>query len=83
MPGKGNGPGTVDNGQRKHNDSDVAARLTPETRLECRICWYVYDPGEGDDIEQIPPGTAFADLPSHWHCPQCDAEPDKFLPLDD
>ena len=73
----------MDNGPRKLNDSNVAARLTPETRLECRICWHVYDPAEGDDIEQIPPGTAFADLPGHWRCPQCDAEPDKFLPLDD
>jgi rubredoxin len=73
----------LDNGPAKLNDSDVAARLTPETKLECRICWYVYDPGEGDEIEQIPPGTAFADLPGHWRCPQCDAEPDKFLPLAD
>ena len=72
----------MENGPRKLNDSNVAARLTPETRLECRICWYVYDPAVGDDIEQIPPGTAFADLPDHWRCPQCDAEPDKFLPLD-
>lgn len=73
----------MNNEPAKLNDSDVAARLTPDTKLECRICWYVYDPDEGDEIEQIPPGTAFADLPGHWRCPQCDAEADKFLPLDD
>lgn len=57
-------------------------RIGEHTRLECRICWYVYDPAEGDEFEQIPPGTAFADLPDHWRCPQCDAEQDKFLPID-
>lgn len=60
-----------------------AARIGADTRLECRICWYVYDPAEGDEQEQVPPGTPFSALPGHWCCPQCDAEPDKFLPLDD
>lgn len=46
---------------------------------ECRICWYLYDPAEGDALEQIPAGTAFADLPAHWRCPQCDAEQFSFL----
>jgi rubredoxin len=49
--------------------------------MECRICWYVYDPAEGDDIGQVPAGTAFADLPPHWRCPQCDAEAAMFLPV--
>jgi rubredoxin len=57
-------------------------RIGEHTRLECRICWYVYDPAQGDAFEQIPPGTTFADLPDHWRCPQCDAGKDKFLPLD-
>ena len=59
------------------------ARLADTTRLECRICWYVYDPTEGDPVEQIPPGTPFGQLPVHWRCPQCDGEPDGFLPLED
>lgn len=65
------------------NDSDIENRLQADTRLECRICWHVYDPAEGDEIEQIPPGTPFADLPEHWRCPQCDAGRDMFLPIDD
>ena len=48
-------------------------------RFECRICWYLYDPAEGDPCEQIPPGTSFQQLPDHWRCPQCDAEPHAFL----
>ena len=62
---------------------DGKARLADDTRLECRICWYVYDPAEGDPVEQIPPGTPFAELPGYWRCPQCDAEPNAFLPMDD
>ena len=60
-----------------------AGRLDPATRLECRICWYVYDPAEGDAVEQIPPGTAFSELPPHWRCPQCDSEQHVFLPMED
>lgn len=59
------------------------SRLDAGTKLECRICWYVYDPAEGDPIEQISPGTAFNDLPDYWRCPQCDAGPNAFLPVAD
>jgi rubredoxin len=62
---------------------ETAQRIQANTRLECRICWYVYDPALGDEVEQIPPGTPFTELPPHWRCPQCDAEQDKFLPLAD
>lgn len=58
-------------------------RLGNRTRLECRICWYVYDPAEGDAVNQIEPGTPFAALPEHWRCPQCDAEKSMFLVLED
>ena len=51
--------------------------------FECRICWYVYDPPQGDEIEQIPAGTAFKSLPEHWRCPQCDAERSVFLAVND
>lgn len=61
---------------------DDSGRLAPESRLECRICWFVYDPAAGDSEQQIPPGTPFLDLPDYWRCPQCDGEPGQFLPLD-
>jgi rubredoxin len=47
--------------------------------LECKICWHVYDPAEGDDYWHIPPGTPFSALPTHWTCPNCDAAKDDFL----
>lgn len=60
------------------------APLAADTRLECKICWQVYDPAEGDPVVwQIPPGTAFADLPAHWTCPNCAATKDQFLVLTD
>jgi rubredoxin len=62
-------------------DTLVHPRLDAGTKLECRICWYIYDPAEGDPVEQIAPGTAFSALPVYWRCPQCDAEPNAFLPV--
>jgi rubredoxin len=50
-------------------------------QMECRICWHVYDPADGDELGQIPPGTPFADLPDDWRCPNCDAAREMFLVL--
>lgn len=60
-----------------------ASHIPADARLECKICWWVYDPAEGDPVWQIVPGTPFAALPAHWRCPQCDAEASKFLLLTD
>lgn len=46
---------------------------------ECGVCWSVYDPAVGDDVWQIPPGTAFEDLPADWRCPKCDSGKEKFV----
>lgn len=51
--------------------------------MECKICWQVYDPAEGDDVHQIAPGTPFSELPDYWRCPQCDSAPSSFLPIED
>lgn len=58
-------------------------KIAPGARLECGVCWHVYDPVEGDPIYQIPPGSAFAALPAHWRCPNCDSAKDRFMVLDD
>ena len=47
--------------------------------LECGICWWVYDPAEGDPTRAVAPGTAFAALPADWCCPGCDAPKHKFM----
>jgi [NiFe] hydrogenase assembly HybE family chaperone len=51
-------------------------------RHECGVCWHVYDPAEGDGVTQIPPGTAFAELPEDWRCPHCESPKARFLALD-
>lgn len=66
-------------GSWQHDEQAIAA----DARLECGICWAVYDPAEGDPVWQVPPGTPFAALPERWACPNCDAPKDKFLLLDD
>jgi len=57
------------------------ARLAEGVRLECKICWWVYDPAVGDPVWQVDPGTPFSALPTHWRCPQCDGEADQFMVL--
>lgn len=53
------------------------------TRLECGVCWTLYDPAVGDPIWQIPPGTPFSALPAHWTCPNCSAEKSRFMVVAD
>lgn len=57
-------------------------QLSDSSRLECKICWYVYDPAQGDDVWQIAVGTPFSQLPEHWRCPECDGDKDQFMVLD-
>lgn len=68
-------------GSFEQTGTSVAAE--PMARFECGICWQVYDPAEGDPYWQIPPGTPFADLPTHWTCPNCEAGRHKFMKLAD
>lgn len=51
------------------------------TKWECTVCGYVYDPAEGDDSQDIKPGTSFADLPEDWICPECGVGKDMFEEL--
>ncbi|MDL2355007.1 MAG: rubredoxin [Pseudomonadota bacterium] len=58
-----------------------AGKLAPHTRLECKICWWVYDPAHGDPVWQVAAGTPFAALPAHWRCPNCDGAANQFMIL--
>ncbi|MBP2301073.1 [NiFe]-hydrogenase assembly chaperone HybE [Azospirillum picis] len=59
-----------------------AGRIAAATRMECKICWHVYDPAAGCEVWQIPAGTPFGLLPDHWRCPVCDGARDQFMVLD-
>jgi rubredoxin len=51
-------------------------------KWECTACGYVYDPEVGDPENNVPAGTAFADLPEDWVCPQCGVGKDLFQQID-
>jgi len=51
-------------------------------RYICIQCGYIYDPKEGDAMTNVPPGTAFEDLPPEWVCPMCYASQEDFDRLD-
>ena len=44
----------------------------------CDVCGYIYEPENGDPDNNIPPGTAFKDLPDDWVCPICSVGKDQF-----
>jgi GntR family transcriptional regulator / MocR family aminotransferase len=52
---------------------------TPKTFM-CRGCYFIYDPSTGLPEQSIAPGTAFADIPSNWCCPDCGTEKTIFRP---
>lgn len=45
---------------------------------QCQVCGYIYEPANGDPDGNIPPNTAFPDLPADWVCPVCGAGKDQF-----
>jgi len=47
-------------------------------KYRCLVCGYIYDPAVGDSTQGINPGTAFADLPQSWVCPECGVGKDMF-----
>jgi rubredoxin len=57
------------------------AALQDDSRLECKICWWVYDPALGDPVWDIAPGTPFSKLPAYWRCPVCDGAREQFMVL--
>jgi GntR family transcriptional regulator/MocR family aminotransferase len=51
-----------------------------QRRFMCRGCYFIYEEANGLPQQSIRPGTAFADIPSHWRCPDCGTEKTTFRP---
>lgn len=49
-----------------------------ETKYECTVCKYIYNPKYGNEKSGIHSGTAFEDLPDDWVCPVCGEKKDVF-----
>lgn len=48
------------------------------SRWECIVCGWVYDEAKGDPEHGIAPGTAWADVPEDWLCPDCGVGKEDF-----
>lgn len=46
----------------------------------CGGCYFIYEQAAGAADHGIPPGTAFAAIPSDWRCPDCGTEKTTFRP---
>lgn len=49
----------------------VLAEIFVMKTFQCVVCGYVYDEAKGSPEEGIAPGTAWADVPDSWVCPDC------------
>jgi rubredoxin len=38
---------------------------------QCIVCGFIYDEAKGLPEDGIAPGTAWADIPEGWECPDC------------
>ena len=67
---------------RAAQDSDCPALRPRSLAARCPGCDYVYEVEAGDEHEGFAAGTAWADIPGDWCCPDCGVR-DKvdFVPL--
>ena len=64
----------ADAGEKEKGDPRWAhdPRLAQLWRCTFRECpGYIYDPLLGEERQDIPPRTAFQDLPDDFYCPEC------------
>lgn len=53
-------------------------KANAETKYECTVCKYIYNPKYGNEKVGIHSGTSFEDLPETWVCPVCGEKKDVF-----
>ena len=58
--------------------SVTETRVTEPRTWMCLICGWIYDEAAGDAEHGIAPGTAWADVPMNWTCPECGARKEDF-----
>jgi GntR family transcriptional regulator/MocR family aminotransferase len=56
------------------------APAAPQRRFICRGCYFIYEEAAGLPRLDIAPGTAFADIPQSWRCPDCGTDKTNFRP---
>lgn len=48
-------------------------------KWQCIVCGWIYDEVLGDADHGIAPGTAWADVPADFVCPECGVAKDGFV----
>ena len=56
----------------------VDERNTVANTWMCLICGWIYDEEAGAPEHGIAAGTAWADVPMNWTCPECGARKEDF-----
>ncbi|MCW2835887.1 MAG: alkane 1-monooxygenase, partial [Marmoricola sp.] len=68
---------------RRDEAAAVAAVASEVLAARCPGCGYTYDVARGDEHEGFAAGTAWADVPDSWCCPDCGVrEKVDFVPVD-
>lgn len=52
--------------------------MSANRQWQCLLCDFVYDEAVGMPDSDIPPGTAWEDVPDDWACPDCGATKEDF-----
>ncbi|MBN3033986.1 MAG: flavin reductase [Bacteroidales bacterium] len=69
-------PTYIDKSELQTEEETLSAE---SQRFICPVCGYIYDPGVGDELQGIPPGTPFSEVPDDWICPICAAAKSVFI----
>jgi len=67
--------------QRHVSEEKTMSETVQVTQWLCKVCNWVYDEAIGDPDSGLAPGTAFADIPDDWYCPECGVTKADFEPL--
>ena len=63
--------GSAVNTDRFHQSHAINLEEKNMKKWECIVCGFIYDEALGLPEEGIAPGTAWADIPDNWVCPEC------------
>lgn len=58
-------------------------RAIESKKMQCKVCWWIYDPERGCDELDIEPGIPFVELPDYFVCPNCGNDLTHFLPYNE
>lgn len=50
-------------------------------KWQCNLCGWIYDEAKGDTDNGVAPGTAWAQVPDSWTCPECGADKSEFTKI--